>query len=401
MDNLFLKPIIDESIISARWHTYSPFLNSFNKSDIIRIQIQNQNINILPSTSVLYIEGTISKHDGTPTAKTSFINNSIPFIFDEIRYELNGKEIDSVRNVGITTCMKNYISLNENESKALANASWSYEAPVEIKNLFFNYCIPLKRLLGFAEDYKNIIPNAKHELILVRSRSDDNSLICSDVNEKPKIQIQKIQWRMQHIELNDTLKLNLYKYIDSGAKMTLAFRNWDLYEYPTLPHNTDHHTWNVKSTTQLEKPRFIIFGLQTNKLNKLTEDPSQFDHCNITDLKVYLNSECYPYEDMNLAFIKNRYGIVYDAYKSFRSSYYSNGLSDQPLISWEDFKLKTMLLVIDTRYQNENLKMGQVDIKIEIKTSTKFPENTTAYCLILHDRLVEFTPLRGDVNKII
>lgn len=400
MENLFLNPVIDDSITSAHWHTYSPFINSYNKSDIIRIQIQNQNLNILPSTSLLYIEGTISKGDGTPTTKTKFVNNAIAFLFDEICYELNGKEIDRVRNVGITTCLKNYISLNKNESQALTNASWSPEESVHSNSIFFNYCIPLRKLLGFAEDYKNIIPNAKHELILTRSRSDDNSLICSDINEKPKIQLHKVQWKIQHINLADTLKLDMYKNINSNKKITLAFRNWDLYEYPMLPQNTDHHIWNVKTTTQLEKPRFIIFALQTNKLNQLEKDPSKFDHCNVSDIKVYLNSECYPYEDMNLFFERNRYGIAYDAYTSFRSNYYNYPITE-PLLTWDEFKMEAMILVIDTRYQNENLKMGSVDVKIELKTLQKISNNTTAYCLMLHDRIVEYNPLTSEVNKIV
>ncbi|XP_055388336.1 uncharacterized protein LOC129616789 [Condylostylus longicornis] len=180
----------------------------------------------------------------------------------------------------------------------------------------------------------------------------------------------------------------------------LAFRNWELYEYPSLPENTNHHIWNVKTTTQLEKPLYIIFALQTDKLDQITKDPSKFDHCNITDLKVYLNSESYPYEDMNLSFERNRYGIAYDEYTRFRSSYYNYPISE-PLLILNEFKEKAMILIIDTRYQNENLKMGPVDVRIEMKSSAAIPDKTTAYCLILHDRLVEFTPLTGEVNKIV
>ncbi|XP_055379534.1 uncharacterized protein LOC129610815 [Condylostylus longicornis] len=326
------------------------------------MRIQNQNLNILPSNNLLYIEGTISKADGSETTKTKLINNAIAFLFDEIR--------------------------------------WSPEQSIQPQTLFFNYCIPLRRLLGFAEDYKNIVPNAKHELILTRSRSDDNSLLCTDANEKPKIQLTKVQWRVQHINLTDTLKLKLYSHITNNSKIILAFRNWELYEYQSVPQNTNHHIWNVKTTTQLEKPRYIIFALQTNKLDQVTKDPSKFDHCNITNLKVYLNSECYPYEDMNLLFENNRYSIAYAEYTRFRSSYYNYPISEA-LLTLKEFKERAMILIIDTRYQNENLKMGPVDVRIEMKSSAAIPDKTTAYCLMLHDRLEEFTPLKGEVNKIV
>lgn len=397
---LFNEPVFDETITSAQWYSYSPFLNSFGLSDIIRIQIQNQNLNILPSTSKIYIEGTITKHDGTGVVNTQLVNNAIAFLFDEIRYELNGKEIDHNRNVGVTSTLKNYISLNQNESLALYNGSWSPDTSIKPNGLYFNFCIPLKNLLGFAEDYKNFIPNAKHELILTRSRSNNNSLLCTLPSEKPKITITKIHWKVQHINLTDKFKLNLYRNIENGSVMKLPFRNWELHEHPTLPTGTTHHIWNVKTTSQLEKPRFIIFALQTDRQNQLDKDPTNFNHCEITNIKAYLNSESYPYEDINLDFGKARYALAYEAYRHFRSNYYNHPTSEC-LIEHDKFMNKTPIFVIDTRYQNENLKMGPVDVKIEIKTLNAIPANTTAYCLILHDRLVEFKPITGEVNKII
>lgn len=397
----FQEPIYDENITNSQWHSYSPFLNSFQNSDIIRIAIQNQNINILPATSLLYIEGILSKSgDAAAVTKTKLINNAAAFLFDEIRYEINGKEIDHNRNVGITSCLKNYISLNANESSALYNASWSPSSSIDLKGFYFNFCIPLKRLLGFAEDYLNIIPNARHEIILTRARNDNNALITTDEGEKPKITISKVQWKVQHISLSDTMKLNLYKSINNGETMKLAFRNWDLYEYPSLPINTTHHIWNVKTTTQLEKPRFIIVAFQAERQNKIKADCSKFDHCGVADIKVYLNSDSYPYEDMNLTFDKNRYALVYDAYANFQKNYYNRFIAE-PLLSWKEFKSSAMIIAIDTRHQNENLKTGPVDVRIEIKTENGVLENTSAYCLMLHDRLVHYNPLSGEVSKVI
>ncbi|KAL6254799.1 hypothetical protein P5V15_014134 [Pogonomyrmex californicus] len=45
--------------------------------------------------------------------------------------------------------------------------------------------------------------------------------------------------------------------------------------------------------------------------------PSRFDDCNLTNVKLYLNSECYPYDDMNLNFDKNRWFVLYETYAQF------------------------------------------------------------------------------------
>jgi len=45
-------------------------------------------------------------------------------MFDEIRYEFNGMEIDCNRNVGITNSIKNYVSLTYDKAIILQNAGW-------------------------------------------------------------------------------------------------------------------------------------------------------------------------------------------------------------------------------------------------------------------------------------
>ena len=398
MLNIFQEPEINESISKYEYHTYSPYQNNFDRNDIIQISIQHQNLNVLPSESFLYVEGTISKADGKEILTTKLVNNAMAFLFDEIRYELNGKEIDCNRNVGITSTIKNYLSLSKNESDMLLNASWSPDSAINLKTLHFNYCIPLNKLLGFAEDYKKIIPNARHDLIITRARMDENALI-SPTDENVQIKLHKVQWKIPHVTLSDAMKLTLYKSINKNSFMKIAFRNWDLYEYPTLSTST-HHIWNVKTTTQIEKPRYIILALQTEKNKKISADPTIFDHCDLTDLKVYLNSDVYPHEDLNISFERNRYSLLYRMYTDFQKTYY-NKSNTEPLLSWELFKSRSPIVVIDCRHQNETLKTGPVDIRLEMRTSKNIPANTSAYCLMLHDRIIEYNPLDQVVNRIV
>ena len=39
-------------------------------------------------------------------------------------------------------------------------------------------------ILGFAEDYRKIVVNAKHELILMRSRNDLNAVLQVPISER-------------------------------------------------------------------------------------------------------------------------------------------------------------------------------------------------------------------------
>jgi len=39
-------------------------------------------------------------------------------------------------------------------------------------------------------------------------------------------------------------------------------------------------------------------------------------------------------------------------------------------------------------------------VRLEFETKDNFPELTTAYCLIIHDRIIEYNPMTGDVRKL-
>lgn len=386
----------DNSIIKYEYHTYSPFLNSFNNNDEIRISIQHQDLCLLPSASFLYIEGRLLKNDGTVSALAAITNNMFAYLFDNIRYEINGVEIDHSKNVGHTSTLKNVLSLNYNESKMLYNAGWLNINNLVLENGYFNFYVPLKMLLGFAEDYKQVVINVKHELILTRARTDNNAVLSAV--DDVQFNISKLQWRIPHVTLSDESKLKMLKVIESGKSLKMCFRSWDLYEYPLLPTTTNHN-WSVKTSNQLEKPRFVILALQINRKNQKEKDYAKFDHCNLTDVKLHLNSESFPYDDMNLRFTENRCALLYSMYANFQQNYY--GRDPSPLYSKDEFLLYAPIVVIDCSHQNEAIKTGPVDVKLEFKTIANMPDATSAYCLILHDRIIEYNPLTSDVKKIV
>ncbi|XP_070527374.1 uncharacterized protein [Cardiocondyla obscurior] len=300
-------------------------------------------------------------------------------MFDEIRYELNGVEIDRNRNVGKTSTLKNYISLTSDNAVMLQNAGWSETSTTS--EGFFNFCVPLKILLGFCEDYKRVVVNARHELILIRARNDNNSIIENSELE-PEIELHKIQWRMSHVILNEVNKLSMLRTLDSGRYLSMTFRLWDLYEYPLL-QSTTNHFWAVKAATQLEMPRYVIFALQTDRKNVMSKKSTIFDDCKLTNVKLNLNSEYYPYDDLNLDFDKKKYAILYDMYIRFRKAYYGNS-SYEAFCNVAAFLSYGPFVVIDCSRQNESIKSATVDVRLEFDCKENVPANTTANCLILH-----------------
>lgn len=387
----------DTSITSIQHHSYAPYTHSFGYQDEIRIVIQSQNTYILPSDSYLYIEGQLTRRAGIDAgvADPTRISNFASYMFDTIRYELNGTEIDRCKNVGISSTLKGYASLKDSDARGLNAASIGVAPPAA--NGHFSLQIPLALYLGLCEDYKSIIMNAKHELILTRSRNDINCF--GGANDNYTISISKIMWRVPHIKVDDHMQLKMYKQIESNEFISVAYRSWDLYEYPALPI-TDKHVWAVKTTSHLARPRYVILAFQTNRANNIALSANLFDHIQLTDARLYLNTECYPQESIQTNFPHGKCAIAYNNYTKFKESYYhdGSGYPSDPIMTYADW-ISSPIFVFDCSRQSESLKVSSVDVKIEFQTQANVPTSTAAYCLIIHDNILQYNPLTGIVTR--
>jgi len=64
-----------------------------------------------------------------------------------------------------------------------------------------------------------------------------------------------------------------------------------------------------------------------------------------------------------------------------------------------NFRQNGPFVIIDCSRQNESMKSAIVDVRIEFDKEN-VSMNTTAYCLIIHDRVVHYNPLTNVVRKI-
>lgn len=407
--------VFDESIASLEYHTHSPYgANKYDNNDEIRIAVQQQDLYTLPCESLLYIEGKLTKKDGTKVdAEFVLDNNAMAFLFEEIRYELAGAEVARTRRLGITSSMKNLLSFGvHEESTSTITACWSHPAKAKdiLKTMIgpdgdFSFTVPLRMLMGFAEDYKRIIVNQKQELVLLRAASDIDALYYSKPNFTTdpdyQLKLQKVYWKLPEVKPSDTQKARLLRQVEQDKVISIAYRNWEMHEYPLLPQS-QQQTWSIKTSTEIEKPRYIVLAFQTDKKGKIGKRSSTFDHCELKNIKLYLNSQYYPYDNLNLSFTSNRYGMLYDMYARFKSSYYGNESVKclAPSMTPDDFKTYAPLVVIDCSKQVESVKSSTIDVRLEFESSQTFPADTTAYCLILHDVIYEYTPLSAVVRRL-
>lgn len=389
----------DNSITSIQEHIYNPYTSSYNHNDEIRIPIQQQDLYLLIANSSILVDVNIVHAALAPGGvHPAFDNFYAGFLFEEIRYEINGVEVDRCKNVPLTTLMKTYCSFTKGHISNLYTSSFYNADTAENQPNHFCHEIPLRMVLGIAEDYNKIIMNAKHELILVRSRTNTNCFFGPQ--ESIDITVNKVQWKVPHVQVSDRSKLMLMKNIERKHSIPLTFRSWDLYEYPVLPA-TDKHVWSVKTTNHLNKPRYVIVGFQTNKKNILATRAAHFDNINIRDISLSLNSERYPYEQMDLNFTENRYTTAFNMYTKFQESYYNHTPKEvSSYFSYQGYGASP-LFVFDCSRQNEAIKTSMIDIRLEFSARGNFAANTAAYCLIIHDNVVTYNPYNNIVNRVI
>lgn len=399
--------IFDETITKYQEHIVLPQTGTnYGNSAIISMEMGNQDIYTFPSKSYVYLEGTFKtvpvagQQAGVP-ARSTISNNGFLQLFDTVTFHLNSVEIDRTRHLGVATSMKNYVSLCSADSQLAAIAGWNplnlYDSCVDA-NGKFSVCIPLSMMLGFAEDHRKILVHARQRLTLHRTMGDADCYETTGNAEACKINLTHVSWRLPIVTPSDKHRLELLKLVEQNKRLTLHFRSWNVVEYPLLPQTTDH-VWTIQSTTQLEKPRYVIVGFQTGRKNTAEKDASAFDHCSLQDIKVYIENECYPAENLNLNFGQQRYFILYRMFAMFRESFY--GKESRPLLPPEKFKDLAPLAVIDCARQNDRIKQGAVNFRIEFKTTQNVPANSRAVALIIHDRLVDYNLLDNIVTVLV
>jgi len=96
--NIGGEPVFDDRIVKIETHTYNPYTNTtLGYSEEIRIPIQHQDLYMLPCESFLYVEGKLNVRKANDEMKVVLENNCVAFMFDELRYKLDGVEIDRNR----------------------------------------------------------------------------------------------------------------------------------------------------------------------------------------------------------------------------------------------------------------------------------------------------------------
>ncbi|XP_075210225.1 uncharacterized protein LOC142317551 [Lycorma delicatula] len=242
----------DNTITQFEYHTHLLYASKTynNNNDEIRIPIHQQDVYTLPHKDFLLVKGTVTTKNGDKKAMDStFTNNTVPFLFEEMRYEINGTELCRVQKLGITTTIKNILSLRKSEENILENFGWKFNLSdkftLDEKTGRFCFMCLCVCLWVSPKTIKHIILNVKEELVLLRSSIDVNALVSTKEAPDSKLKVIKVAWKIPYVHVTDTVRLQLLKVVERDRPLVIAFLTWQIQEYSALPQ-TNIHTWTVK-----------------------------------------------------------------------------------------------------------------------------------------------------------
>ena len=199
--------------------------------------------------------------------------------------------------------------------------------------------------------------------------------------------MSKLAWSVPIVQLNDVRRVNLYKSIASNNVIPVSFRMRQCETF-TVPQATST-VWRLGLRSAPKKPRWILVGLQTDKIGNQVRNAALFDHCNLKNMQVMmLNHSRYPYVDMPTDFAKEKFASVYKSFYGFASRYYGiDNLLAGSGVNPIAFKSIYPIHVFDVSKQSERLTEGGVDLTARMEFRIAVPANTQAHALVISDRM--------------
>ena len=161
---------------------------------------------------------------------------------------------------------------------------------------------------------------------------------------------------MPHVIPADAERFSIYNPIESKVKLPVAYRTRQC-DMLSVPESTSW-TWRLSVKAAPEKSRFIVVGFQTAKDGGQTRNPSSFDHVNLKNAYVTLNSDRYPAVDYNLSFSNQKLSRVHDDGALFGVKFFGmNELITQSNITPSDYKTLYPLFTFDVSKQREKTQI--------------------------------------------
>lgn len=406
------QPIIDQSIESKQYVRYEPATGTSlnNNGTQIRFEVNLTDHFTYPADSYLTFKGKLIKAAGTRYANTdicSLTHNGIMHLFSNVKLQIGGTEIESLNNPGHASLMLGMLQYNDdlNSFKGL-NQCWlkdtdstsSSSTNLGLKKRQdyiikqptgkgnFSFAIPLRHILGFADDYDKVLWGSRLTLTLVRQH-DNNAVFKTSTAADAKVTLDQVFWNLPEVQPNLAENTRLHELIESKVPFPVSFRARHC-ESIAVPQSSTF-TWNLRQSA--ESPEYVIVGFQTDKDSDQEENASIFNNLDVHNIYVTLNNKRFPREDIISDFDEQDFSDLFHSAMRFKEDYHKlDSLMCNPSLTPQEYKDLYPLFVFDLSNQTKNLAGSVNDLQLKVRFGANVAASTRAYAMVISTRHLQF-----------
>jgi len=256
----------------------------------------------------------------------------------------------------------------------------------------FSFRIPLSFIFNFCEDYDKVIFNCKHEISFTR-QEDKYAIFRDYYSDAGKINLEKIKLYMPVVTPAGVHKEVLTNIIKNIENVPMVFRGKKIETF-VIPPSLATFSVRLIFGDGIDKPRFIVIGIQT-KPNNLADDQFNNSTFNVpTAHQIDVKKITTTFNDKIIAtdyvnnFSRNEAARWYNDFKNFRKSYYGD-MGEDNLVDYHDYVNLYRLYVLDLSKQPEITTYGTANIRLDFELNETTPQDytTTVYALSFFDRM--------------
>ena len=414
--NLTDPLLVDKSIQERRWVDYDTRGQNLNSGGWKYLKMIDNNAIAVLEDSYLIIEFEILKKDKSRFEDKDLIalvNNGLMHCFDGAQLMLGNKEIESYgRSVGNMTTAFGYLMNSYGFSQAEGLCQfWSLDSTkTTVYNdnsgfaarhdlLFKNNVaaskgtckaiIPFNNLFGFKG---KVIFGLDASINLNRKISHDPIYRASSIDEAD-LTLNTLVWRIPTLVLAPQEETHLYNLTMKGTKIEVGFLSRRGEEIP-VPQ-TQLFSWHFNLSGN-ERLMGLVLFFQTGSNDNQEKNSALYNHCNLKNASVTVNSHRFHGIDLKCNFQNNDYMECYKRYIDFRKRF----VDGSPEIDPVEFKILYPLFVFDLSEQEGRIVGNAPSVTIECNFSSNVSANTTAYALLLSDKMLQFEFANSDNQNV-
>ena len=230
-----------------------------------------------------------------------------------------------------------------------------------------------------------------NELRIKFHRADPNFSLIAATETNYMVDINKAVLRMKQYEIPDHI-LNAHNVmIEKNINMKFPVKHIETKYFTKASGRSDLSEQNVCTGIL---PNKVIIGLVDSATfnGSITTNPFNFEHFSLSSIKLRVNGEPIPYEEISCDYTNNLYSDAYfSLFQTTRSEW------DSPLnlgIGYQQYKAGYCLYGFDLGTTNNDncldlIKTGKLSLNIKLATATTKP--VTIVCYLEFSKLIELS----------